>query len=269
MFSVNYCGGLGNQLFQIFNLLSLSLKYNKNIILEDKKIKKRDTYWNSILKDLKKYLGSINEKFHIYKEKQFHYKEIILNPNDNVILDGYFQSYKYFEKYENDIFKMINLHEQKKIIREKYKKYNFNNLISMHFRIGDYKKIQNYHNIISIDYYINSLKIIYSKIQKKKDILCFYEETDEDIIKQNIDILKEKFENVNFILIDTTILDYEQILLMSLVEHNIIANSTFSWWGAYFNTNKDKIVTYPSTWFGPENQNKITTDLFPRNWIKI
>ena len=56
---------------------------------------------------------------------------------------------------------------------------------------------------------------------------------------------------------------------MSLVQHNIIANSTFSWWGAYLNKNKDKIVTYPSIWFGPENKDKITIDLFPSNWDKI
>jgi len=268
MLSVNYCGGLGNQLFQIFNLLSLSLKYNKNIILVNKKIK-RKTYWDSIFKDLKKYMESINEKFYTYKEKHFHYKEIILNSNNNIILQGYFQSYKYFKEYENDIFKIINLYEQQNCVCKKYKIYNFNNLISLHFRLGDYKKKQKYHPIISMDYYINALKMIYNKTDEKNDVLCFYEKMDKDIVKQNIDILKENFKNINFIFIDTEILDYEQMLLMSLTNHNIIANSTFSWWGAYLNRNKDKIVTYPSIWFGPANENKITSDLFPNDWIKI
>ena len=214
-------------------------------------------------------IPSDNEKFYTYKEKHFHYNEITLDSNNNIILEGYFQSYKYFQKYENDIFKMINIYQQQNCVRKKYKIYNFNNLISLHFRIGDYKKIQNYHNILSIDYYINALKMIYNKTNEENDVLCFYENMDEDIVKQNLSILKENFKNINFILIDTTILDYEQMLLMSLTNHNIIANSTFSWWGAYFNLNKDKIVTYPSMWFGPKNQNKITTDLFPDNWIKI
>ena len=269
MISINYYGGLGNQLFQIFNLLSLSLKYNKNIIIENKILENRDTYWNSILRDLKKYITSTSEKFITYKEKQFHYKEIILNPNENIILDGYFQSYKYFEKYENDIFKIINLYEQQNFIRKKYKKYNFDNLISLHFRIGDYKNIQHCHNVLSIDYYINSLKVIFINSNHNFDVLCFYEEIDKDIVKQNINILKKNFKSINFILIDTTILDYEQMLLMSLMQHNIIANSTFSWWGAYLNINKDKIITYPSIWFGPRLSKHNTIDLFPKDWIKI
>jgi hypothetical protein len=56
---------------------------------------------------------------------------------------------------------------------------------------------------------------------------------------------------------------------MSSCKHNIIANSTFSWWGAYLNENNDKIVCYPSLWFGNELQNKDTCDLFLDNWKKI
>lgn len=55
---------------------------------------------------------------------------------------------------------------------------------------------------------------------------------------------------------------------MSLCNHNIIANSTFSWWGAYFNINPEKIVCYPNVWFGSECNNS-TQDLFPKNWVKI
>ena len=60
--------------------------------------------------------------------------------------------------------------------------------------------------------------------------------------------------------------DWEEMLAMSLCNHNIIANSTFSWWGAYFNSNEDKIVCYPSVWFGPELKNNNTVDLFPEEW---
>ena len=58
------------------------------------------------------------------------------------------------------------------------------------------------------------------------------------------------------------------MLLMSLCDHNIIANSSFSWWAAYFNVNPEKIVCYSSQWFGPKCNNS-TRDLFPENWIKI
>jgi hypothetical protein len=67
---------------------------------------------------------------------------------------------------------------------------------------------------------------------------------------------------------DSKLSDWEQLLLMSLCEHNIIANSTFSWWSGYFNTNQNKIICYPSQWFGP-NIVHCTSDLFPKNWFKI
>jgi hypothetical protein len=67
---------------------------------------------------------------------------------------------------------------------------------------------------------------------------------------------------------DNTLADWEQLLLMSCCHHNIIANSTFSWWAAYFNSWKDKIVCYPSVWFG-NIANHDTKDLCPEEWIKI
>ena len=74
------------------------------------------------------------------------------------------------------------------------------------------------------------------------------------------------FKNVFFI--ENIPFDYEELILMSLCKHNIIANSTFSWWGAYFNTNPAKIVCYPSIWFGPDVTHN-TKDLCPESWTKI
>ena len=58
------------------------------------------------------------------------------------------------------------------------------------------------------------------------------------------------------------------MILMSLCQHNIIANSSFSWWGAYLNNNENRVY-YPDIWFGPAQENKIITDIFPNEWIKI
>ena len=68
---------------------------------------------------------------------------------------------------------------------------------------------------------------------------------------------------------DDFIPDWQQMLLMSICNDNIIANSTFSWWGSYFNENPDKIVCYPGVWFGPKLTQNNTVDLFPEDWKKI
>ena len=92
---------------------------------------------------------------------------------------------------------------------------------------------------------------------------------DNNIVEKKITILKEKFPQLTFIKASDEKEDWEQMLMMSCCEHNIIANSSFSWWGAYFNGNKDKIVCYPSVWFGPKLANKDTSDLCPDSWTMI
>ena len=267
MITIKLQGGLGNQLFQIFTLINYSLINNVSYYFENKisNVKNRPYYFNNFLINLNNKIQNYTHKY-IYKEKAFHYNKIILQENQTK-LEGYFQSYKYFLEKEEEIYKIINLYKQQENIKNKYK-YDYDNTISIHFRIGDYKKIQNYHIILSIDYYINSLK----KITKRENwtILYFYEHNDENIVKNNINILEKEFPNLIFIPINTKILDYEQLLIMSVCKHNIIANSTFSWWGAYFNNNKDKIIIYPKEWFGPKLKDKYKTkDLFPDKWIKV
>jgi hypothetical protein len=93
---------------------------------------------------------------------------------------------------------------------------------------------------------------------------------DEEDVQIIIDKLKTKFPECRVVKIDHRIVDWEQMLMMSLCRHNIIANSSFSWWGAYFNLREDKIVCYPDVWFGPKLADiNDTRDLFPETWSKI
>ena len=185
------------------------------------------------------------------------------------MLCGYFQSYKYFEKNLSSILTLLKFESFKDIIIAKTK-YNYNNSISLHFRMGDYVHLPEHHPILNINYYIYSLNHIISLTNKNDwNIIYYCEKNDYEQVIKKINILKEHFKNLTFICIDFDLEDYEQIVTMSLCKHNIIANSTFSWWGAYLNDKEDKIVTYPNTWFGKAQGNKKMSDLFPEKWCKI
>jgi hypothetical protein len=270
-------GGLGNQLFQIFASIAYSLTHEVPIIFPDSEVSigitKRKVYWNTFLYSIQALTKKMIPKFEIWREKAFEYSVIPDFFGKNIMFFGYFQSYKYFEYKYSTICKMIQLEEKKKQIKEKYK-FDFTNSISMHFRIGDYLLIQDKHPILEKSYYSNALKTILDKDPNIKKVYYFTEKKDYKDVEKNILFLRDIYPNITFIFIEnigkesSEIEDWEQLLLMSLCSHNIIANSTFSWWGAYFNSNVDKIVCYPSLWFGISLNHNIK-DLFPDNWIKV
>jgi GR25 family glycosyltransferase involved in LPS biosynthesis len=267
-------GGLGNQLFQIITLIACSIEYKQDFVLEkkDKFVNDfitRDSYWNSLfleLKDnLKENIGNYN--FNLIEEKQFNYKKIEIPNYNNYLLYGYFQSYKYFDKYADEIFKKLNFHNYKLEIGKKYS-YDFDNTISLHFRFGDYIKLQNTHPLMTSVYYINSLQtIMRCKENKNLKVLYFCEESDIKYVNVILREIINVFPNLELMKVKSEMKDWEQLLLMSLCKYNIIANSSFSWWGAYLNTNINKIVCFPDKWFG-KNISHDTSDLCPPEWIK-
>ncbi len=287
MITCKLMGGLGNQLFQIFTVISLALKnsipfyfLNENELIAGKDSTIRYTYWNTFLSMLKPFLrNNILPNPIINKEQSFEFNKNIydlkMNQTNNHLLFGYFQSHMYFDKYKSQICKLIKLEQKRlEVLTKLEETYDFQNTISIHFRVGDYAKLQHIHPVLPKEYYESALNYLINldfinKQTNKKTILYFYEEQDKIQIEEIIEYLKSKFVSYfEFKSVNILLEDWEQLLLMGCCKYNIIANSTFSWWGAYLNRNLEQIVLYPSIWFGPTINNN-TCDLFPCWWHKI
>jgi len=291
MISCKLAGGLGNQLFQIFTTIAYALKYSKAFFfLNNNQLNSgstiRYTYWNTFLSCLKPFLKDMHyiPPLMFINEPSFNYNELPENLEKNMsnLLVGYFQSPLYFNKYKKQICKLIKIDFKQMIIKQRFTNL-FTNLftnkilISLHFRLGDYKKYPNIYPILEEKYYSNAITHILSELNVNETndnnlnvITCLYfcEVEDLNEVENNIKNLQFLFPLIQFERANPLLEDWEQMLLMSLCNHNIIANSTFSWWGAYLNDNPEKIVCYPEHWFMPEVK-KDVTDLFEEDWVKI
>jgi len=272
MITCRLCGGLGNQLFQIFTTIAYALKHSKSFFfLNNRQLTFgstiRYTYWDTLFASLRPYLKMLNDipQLSHHNEISFSYNEIP-GYTDGVVLIGYYQSYKYFHHFKNQIFDIIRINDLKNNLLNKMKlNYNKYNVVSMHFRLGDYKKYPNIYHILNNNYYINAINYISTICFNDKQMVILYFCEDESIseVKSIIKLLKKEYPNISFHKASSQLQDWEQMLLMSLCNHNIIANSTFSWWGAYLGeTNKSKVYT-PDWWFG---DNRDYTELNLPNW---
>lgn len=294
MISVYLQGGLGNQLFQIFAGISYAIdhkipykltKYNQNS--KDPRSPPselapnghpRPTYWNNFLYKLEPFTAENDTLFQkhvkdVYREPRFEYQELPYKQNFMIV--GYWQSYKYFEHNLQSILDLIGFDAFRNNISTRYSHILKNHTVSMQFRIGDSKRSNCYnlgaHPIIPIefpDFYTDSLKhIIDSSNTDAYTVLIFCEEEDVSFVDGLIQKMIELFPACRFIREASA--DWEEMILMSLCEHNIINNSTYGWWGAYLNYNKDKIVCYPEAWFGGPLYHQDISMLCPDTWIKM
>lgn len=258
-------------MFQIATATSFSIKKNTECSFPnyDQHIRYANSRWS--IQANKNLMSNLNnaeeyEKFiHVKKNKQdrnltiyeypFHYTSKIPEEQD-FIIDGYFQSEKYFLDNKKEVLEIFRPNEEiEDIIYKKYSNILTKNSVSLHVRRGDYIRYPTHHPVLSVDYYLTGLNII-----KNYDNVIVFSD-DIEWCKENF-----KFKNIFFIEREK---DYIELFLMAKCKNNIIANSSFSWWGAWLNQNIDKIVIAPNVWFGPVYHHYNMQDLIPETWVKV
>lgn len=261
--STLFMGGVGNMMFQTSMLYSYCKKYGYELFLSpshsgtlhNPPLKYKDNIFRNFNFLNPTTVDSIEWSLYEEQSENRPCKYIDL-PNfnvDNIMFKGFFQSYKYFDRYKSEIQNLFK--PNKHIIDNLKNKYSFvfnNDYVSLHIRRGDYVNLSQYHHNLSIDYYKNAVDYF-----KGYKFLIF---------SDDIEWCKKHFNGSEFFFIENEP-DYIDLYLMGLCKHNVIANSTFSWWGAYLNLNPDKIVVHPNKWFGIKYENLDISDLFPDDWI--
>ena len=200
-------------------------------------------------------------------EEDFHssnYDKRFESLSDRTILDGYWQCEKYFMQIEEELRKKFSLNECKKEsfvrLSDEIKKTPS---VSLHFRRGDYvesERKKDKHNLLEMSYYDHAIKKI---VESSKDNLFWIFSDDPQWVKENFKL------NIETRVIDSKegLNSTEELTLMSYCRHNIIANSSFSWWAGWLNNNVGKIVIYPQQWF---RQGLGVNDCrIPSSWLGI
>jgi len=293
-------GGLGNQLFQFSFAKSVSIDredqllldtswyYNKNSRQLRRRMRKEfqerilnrkweDTYQSyrnlrifdfRIDRDIE--MRKSSEKFYSTFENftsnkkgydQEVYEQIQESESDNIFLHGYWQSDQYFEKNADIIRSDLQLRKQIKGYSLKNRK-SLSPEVAIHFRRGDYvnsKGGADLYEELDMDYYGKAIEFIRQRISSPQFLLF---SDDINWVKENIKIkgdvkyIKPKNESAD-------------LIRMSECDHFIIANSTYSWWGAWLSSNQDKIIIAPRHWYSNNIENKLSNNMIPESWIRI
>lgn len=270
MIYCNLKGGLGNMMFQIFAVKSLSIDKNTNCsfpnlydLLDFLNSEKTHNPELNHSHDYLKYLSffkNLDTSAPQYDLKvvnyPFEYSELEL-PTGDFVIDGFFQSEKYFLHHREQILEWCKMSSYiENIIETKYSKILSKITTSIHVRRGDYLKFSNHHTVQTLEYFNKAINLL------KNDTELFI------IFSDDIEWCKENFIGDNFFFVENE-KDYVEMYLMSFCKNNIISNSSFSWWSAWLNENDNKKVIAPTNWFGPSLSNISDVDIIPYKWIKI
>jgi hypothetical protein len=287
-------GGLGNQMFQYAFAKALSLKLRVEFFLDcsffnqqEERLNFTPRTFELILFNIKSSIASTDQLLD-FKAENFsnkirrklnliHYKcfcESTFSFNDTsvsikapVYVDGYWQSEKYFIDFKKEIAEDFSftqaLDERNEIMLNKIKSTNS---VSIHVRRGDFIKSTNnfnFHGVCSLQYYQNAITTI---LGKQKDVEFFVFSDEPEWVEKH---LLGKVNKITLVTNNIGNDSWKDMYLMKECKHNIIANSSFSWWGAWLNSNPDKLVIAPKRWFATTDPFWDYKDIVPSSWLKL
>lgn len=268
MVTTYLAGGLGNQMFQIAVALNHAKK-NKDTAVFDL----GNSHTPRQGENVSKYKGKLFQFNHmtnvydkcdnVFTQPSHGYCEIPYEENQQ--LHGFFQSEKFFFEYKDEIsnqfrdnLKFGYVDRWNTIVNHLEHIRNMFDVpvVSIHIRRGDYLKLAHIHTPCPIGYYSEAMKTMKEKVG---DFHAYF-------ISDDIEWCRKVFDGHGSF--SKYVEEIDDLILMTNSDHNIIANSSFSWWGAYLNDNKNKVVIGPKRWFGPSGPQD-QEDTIPNEWIKI
>ncbi len=278
-------GGLGNQMFQYAAARALAERTGSELLIDltwfdetiQDKVAIQRPYWLDVFSlaqttntyqsqfllraGLKLGLGTRPE---LYAEPHFHYDPGFFKQEGNVILDGNWTSERYFAGIAPRIRQDFRFVPRPNAANQAtLNMIAGSTAVSLHVRRGDYvadKQTQQSFGLTPLDYYRAATKLMRDRVKTPR---LFVFSDDIDWCKGNLDLGKDTV----FVEGNTGMASYEDMRLMSACQHHIIANSTFSWWGAWLGANPDKIVIAPKRWFNDLPHD--TSDLIPASWLRL
>ncbi|MCM8569204.1 alpha-1,2-fucosyltransferase [Gramella jeungdoensis] len=292
MICIKLKGGLGNQMFQYALGRIIEKKEGTDLFIDNRFFRQEskisgltarsfelDVFPNTykfadkakidlffsptILSKIKRKMG-INYP-RIFMEKKFGYNENVLNFQPPIYLSGYFQSYLYFKGYENLIDEIFSFpsHTLNSINKSYLQEIKAVNSVAVHIRRGDYvqnRLTQEFHGNCNRSYYQKAIEFLKEKIENPH---FFFFSDDPKWVRNEF----KEFACEKTFIENTSEEAWIDMFLMKTCKHNIIANSSYSWWSAWLNKNSEKLVIAPKKWFAKQNFN--ISDLIPKGWIQL
>lgn len=245
MIGTRFYGRLGNVLFQAAHTIALALKNNQEFSFPNKTI---DPYWHPLyLQHLVNHKWVQGREDVLINENGMAYQEIEWREewkDKQVVLNGYWQTEKYFKEYKGEILYLFDFPYEKK-----------EGIVSLHIRRGDYVNFRAKHPEVLPEWYFGAMEMFPGKLFK--------------IFSDDMPYARKEFGHLDNCIFSTNSNEIEDMVEMSCCESNICSPSTFSWWGMWLNRNENKKVIFPKFWFAENWQNMDTSDIVPEWCIKL